>query len=105
VKNRERLISRLSQLLAPRTRSEVLAAMENRGIPAGPINNLADVFSDPQVQHRALVSQLKAPWSAAGVVPTVRTPVHFSGARLQLERPAPLLGEHTDEVRKEIGLA
>ncbi len=44
VENRERLISRLSQLLAPRTRSEVLAAMEDRGIPAGPINNLAGLL-------------------------------------------------------------
>jgi crotonobetainyl-CoA:carnitine CoA-transferase CaiB-like acyl-CoA transferase len=105
VKNREQLISRLSQLLAPRTRSDVLAAMEDRGIPAGPINNLSDVFSDPQVQHRALVSQLKAPWSEGGAVPTVRTPVQFSGAQLQLERPAPRLGEHTDQVRKEIGLS
>jgi crotonobetainyl-CoA:carnitine CoA-transferase CaiB-like acyl-CoA transferase len=104
VQNRDRLVSSLSQLLARLSRSEVLAAMEDRGIPAGPINNLADVFADPQVQHRALVSHLKAPWLEGGLVPTIRTPVQFSDAQLQLERPAPRLGEHTAEVRKEIGL-
>jgi crotonobetainyl-CoA:carnitine CoA-transferase CaiB-like acyl-CoA transferase len=105
VKNRQQLISRLSALLAERSRQEVLAAMEERGIPAGPINNLADVFADPQVRHRALVSQLSAPWSERGAVPTIRTPIQFSGTTLCLERAAPRLGEHTLEVRREIGLA
>lgn len=105
VRNREQLITRLAKLLAPLGRREVLAAMEDKGIPAGPINNLADVFADPQVRHRGLVSQLEAPWSQGGVVPTIRTPIHFSDTPLRLERAAPRLGEHTDEVRKEIGLA
>jgi crotonobetainyl-CoA:carnitine CoA-transferase CaiB-like acyl-CoA transferase len=105
VKHREELIPHLSEGLAPLRRSDVLAAMEAGGIPAGPINDLAEVFADPQVEHRDLVSELEAPWAEGGVVPTIRAPIRFGEAALRIERPAPRLGEHTDEVRKEIGLA
>jgi crotonobetainyl-CoA:carnitine CoA-transferase CaiB-like acyl-CoA transferase len=105
VQHREQLISRLSEMLAPLNRSDVLTAMEERGIPAGPINDLADTFADPQIRHRALASRLEAPWADGGTVPTIRTPIQFAGAQLRIERPAPRLGEHSDEVRRELGLA
>jgi crotonobetainyl-CoA:carnitine CoA-transferase CaiB-like acyl-CoA transferase len=104
VRNRETLVARLSGLLAAQRRSDLLTAMDTHGIPAGPINNLADVFSDPQVKHRELVTQLDAPWANGGHVPTLRTPIVFSDARLQLQQPAPRLGEHTAEIRSELGL-
>jgi crotonobetainyl-CoA:carnitine CoA-transferase CaiB-like acyl-CoA transferase len=104
VSHREQLIPQLARLLAPLRRAEILSAMEGRGVPAGAINNLADVFADPQVQHRAMVTKLDAPWAAEGAVATIRTPIHFSGAKLKLERPAPRLGDHTEEVYKELGL-
>jgi crotonobetainyl-CoA:carnitine CoA-transferase CaiB-like acyl-CoA transferase len=104
VRNREQLIPQLARLLAPLRRVNILSAMEERGVPAGAINNLADVFADPQILHRAMVSKLDASWAAEGAVPTVRTPIQFSGAKLRLDRPAPRLGEHTDEVYKELGL-
>jgi crotonobetainyl-CoA:carnitine CoA-transferase CaiB-like acyl-CoA transferase len=104
VLHREELIPRLSIALAHRRRGEVLAAMGERGIPAGPINNLAEVFGDPQVRHRAMVSKLDAPFAEGGAVPTIRTPIRFGDLGLQLERPAPRLGEHDNEIRKELGL-
>lgn len=102
VANREQLIASLASLLSSRDRAGVLAAMEERGIPAGPINTVQDVFADPQVAFRELRVDLK---SAAGVsIPSVRSPMRFSGADLALERAAPRLGEHTAEVLRELGL-
>lgn len=73
------------------TKADLLAACEVAGVPAGPINDLAEVFADPQVMARAL--QI-----APGGVPGVRSPFGFSGAALSLDRPAPRLGEHQAEV-------
>jgi crotonobetainyl-CoA:carnitine CoA-transferase CaiB-like acyl-CoA transferase len=73
------------------TKADLLAACEAAGVPAGPINDLAEVFADPQVMARAL--QI-----APGGVPGVRSPFGFSGAALSLDRPAPRLGEHQAEV-------
>ncbi len=73
-----------------------------RGIPAGPINNLENVFADPQVIHRNMRVDLMAPWAKTGHVPSIRNPIRFSQASLRLDRPAPRLGEHTSEILAEI---
>jgi len=103
VTNRAELIGALATALAGRERDEVLRAMEERGIPAGPINTLADVFSDPQVVHRQM--RVDLPTSVGGTVPSVRTPITFSDAELALRRSSPRLGEHTDEILAELGMA
>ena len=72
-------------------RDALLSACEAAGVPAGPINDLADVFADPQVVARRL--QI-----APEGIPGVRSPMSFSGSELVLDRPAPKLGEHQDEV-------
>jgi crotonobetainyl-CoA:carnitine CoA-transferase CaiB-like acyl-CoA transferase len=105
VQHREQLIGRLAGPLVRLARTEVLRAMEERGIPAGPINTVADVFADPQVVFRRMLVHVNASWAAGGAIPSVRTPIQFSGAELSLERPSPRLGEHTSEVLAEIGLA
>jgi crotonobetainyl-CoA:carnitine CoA-transferase CaiB-like acyl-CoA transferase len=69
----------------------LLAACEAEGVPAGPINDLAEVFADPQIIHRGLKIEVQG-------IPGVRSPFTFSGADLSLDRPAPKLGEHQDEV-------
>lgn len=102
VSHRDELIGRLSASLASRTREEVLGGMEERGIPAGPINTVADVFADPQIKHRGLRVDLPLP--QGGTVPSVRTPIQFSAAELSLQRASPRLGEHTDEILAELGL-
>ena len=102
VAHRAQLIDTLSASLASRTRDEVLAGMEKRGIPAGPINTVADVFADPQVLHRGM--RVDLPLSGGGTVPSVRTPIQFSNAELALRRASPGLGEHTDEILEELGL-
>ena len=105
VAHRDELIGRLAASLASRTRAEVLAGLEKRGVPAGPVNTLADVFADPQVLHRQMRVDLPMPGAATGAVPSVRSPIRFSGAELALGRASPRLGEHTDEILHELGLA
>ena len=68
-----------------------LAGCEAAGVPAGPINDLAEVFADPQMQHRQMQLDFDG-------VPGLRSPFTFSGADLALDRPAPKLGEHQAEI-------
>lgn len=100
---RETLVPQLAKLTARFTRDELLSELEKAGVPAGPINTVADVFEDPQVLHRQLKVELPAAQVAAGSVPSVRTPIRFRNAELSLKTAAPGLGEHTEDVLSEIG--
>jgi crotonobetainyl-CoA:carnitine CoA-transferase CaiB-like acyl-CoA transferase len=96
--NADRIANRaaMTEGLAGATRhwskANLLAACEAEGVPAGPINDLAEVFADPQIVHRGLKITVQG-------VPGVRSPFIFSDATLALDRPAPKLGEHQDEVQ------
>jgi crotonobetainyl-CoA:carnitine CoA-transferase CaiB-like acyl-CoA transferase len=74
-------------------------------VPAGPINDLTQVFSDPQVVHRGMQITRQSAAAADGTIPGVRTPITLDGAPMAAERPSPRLGEHTDEILREIGEA
>lgn len=102
VEHRAELIDLLSGAFAGVTRDDILAKLEAVGVPAGPINTVADVFMDPQVLHRQMMVMLPASGYAAGLLPSVRTPIRFSDAHLALDRSAPRLGEHTDAVKREL---
>ncbi|HEX2842889.1 CaiB/BaiF CoA-transferase family protein [Hyphomicrobium sp.] len=95
VAHRDDLIPLIEAKTRKRTRADLLAAFERAGVPAGPINSVADIFADPQIEHRQLEI---APGGVAGV----RTPLSFSDATLVLDRAAPKLGEHTSEILAEI---
>lgn len=105
VRERSTLVPELARVIATWQRDELLGRLAPLGVPAGPINTVADVFADPQVIHRGMRIDLPAPGLAGGEVPSVRSPFRFSGAELALHRASPRLGEHTDEVRQEVGLA
>ena len=85
VENRTALSALLTEKTAQMTKEALLAACEGAGVPAGPINSLDEVFADPQVKARGM--QI-----APGGVPGVRTPITFSDAELDLDRPSPKLG-------------
>jgi crotonobetainyl-CoA:carnitine CoA-transferase CaiB-like acyl-CoA transferase len=70
-------------------------------VPAGPINNLADVFSDPQVLHREMY--LEMPHPTLGCIKQTGLPIKFSQTPGGLDRHPPLLGEHNQEILKGLG--
>jgi crotonobetainyl-CoA:carnitine CoA-transferase CaiB-like acyl-CoA transferase len=86
VANRPEMNRRISGATKQRTRDQLLAACEGNNVPAGPINDLADVLADPQVVARGMQIELDG-------VPGLRSPFNFSDAKLSLHRPAPKLGE------------
>jgi crotonobetainyl-CoA:carnitine CoA-transferase CaiB-like acyl-CoA transferase len=78
------------------------ARLEAAGVPAGRINTISQVFQEPQVAHREMVRKLPHP--TAGEAPSVVSPLRFAEAGLEFTRSAPLLGEHTTEVLRELGI-
>jgi glutaryl-CoA transferase len=98
VENRALLIPILSEATAKIKRAEFLAALENAGVPAGPISSVADVFADPQVIARGMRIELNDAAAAGGTVPGVRAPIVFDGEAAFADRPSPGLGVHTAEV-------
>ncbi len=104
VAQRERMVGMISERLAGRDAREWLAALERAGVPCGPINDLAQVFSDPQVRHRGM--EVRAPHPKAGTVRMVASPMRFSQTPIAYDRAPPLLGEHTEAVlRSVLGMA
>ncbi|MBN9669713.1 CaiB/BaiF CoA transferase family protein [Roseibium aggregatum] len=101
---RSELIPILTAETAARKRDDLLAALELEGVPAGPINTVADVFDDKQVRHRGMKVDLPATGVQGGSVASVRTPIAFRNGELVIERAAPALGEHTQEILAELGL-
>ncbi len=103
LKFRAELIGKLSALTSRMRRDDLLAKLEDTQVPAGPINNLEQVFNDPQVIHREMKLDLPSDAAKAGTIPGVRTPIVMNGWKAASERPAPRLGEHTADILREIG--
>jgi crotonobetainyl-CoA:carnitine CoA-transferase CaiB-like acyl-CoA transferase len=99
VEHREALVAALAPPLARRDTAEWIAALEVAGVPCGPINDLAQVFDDPQVRHRGL--RVEVPHPRCGTVPVVASPIRLSETPVHHGAP-PLLGEHTREVLVEL---
>jgi crotonobetainyl-CoA:carnitine CoA-transferase CaiB-like acyl-CoA transferase len=105
LKHRDELVAKLSALTSKMKRDDLLTRLEQQGVPAGPINNLEQVFNDPQVIHRGMKLELPSAAAKGGTIPGVRTPIVMDGWKAASENPAPLLGEHTAEILREIGEA
>jgi len=105
VVNRGTLIPPMMELTAKITRADLLAKLEAAGVPGGPINTLEDVFADPQVLARKLRIDLPSKFAKGGSIPGVRSPITINGVRMAADRAPPTLGEHTEEVLREIGEA
>ena len=103
VRHRALLVPLLAEKLRSRSRAEWLAMLDEAKVPCGPINDLDDVFKDPQVQSRQMTERVRHPH--CDTLELVASPMKLSATPTQLRRPPPLLGEHTDEVLVELGLA
>ena len=100
VRNREILVPQLAAIMLTRTKSEWLTALYAAKVPCGPINNLAEVVADPQVQARGMVQTMKHPDSDH--LQLVASPIKMSETPVRVDLPPPLLGEHTREVLSEL---
>ena len=103
VGHRSLMVAMITERLQAKGAREWLAALERAGVPCGPINDLDQVFADPQVRHRGM--EVRAPHAAAGEVRMVANPIKFSATPIAHDRAPPLLGEHTDEVLGDLGLS
>ncbi len=104
LEHREVLVPMLAEAIAARPTADWIAAMEEAGVPAGPINTLEQVFADPQIVHRGLALNLAH--DALGTVPGVACPVRMSATPPDREHAPPMLGEHTRLVlRRDLGLS
>jgi crotonobetainyl-CoA:carnitine CoA-transferase CaiB-like acyl-CoA transferase len=95
VRHRDLLVGLIAERMRARKARDWLSLLEPAGVPCGPINDLAQVFADPQVRHRRMEVTVPHP---AGEVRMVGNPMKFSETPIAHDVPPPLLGEHTREV-------
>jgi crotonobetainyl-CoA:carnitine CoA-transferase CaiB-like acyl-CoA transferase len=91
----------MNGVLATRSKSEWLAAFDAAGVPAGPVHDIGEALTHPQTLARGMVVDLVHP--EAGATRALGPPLHFSATPTRIDRPAPMLGEHTREVLREHG--
>ncbi len=103
IRNREALASRIEAVMETRPRAHWTELLESHGVPCGPINDYAEVMADPHVRARGLVVETDHP--TLGPIQTLGTPIKLSETPLSPGRPAPRLGQHTDEILGDAGFA
>ncbi len=102
VRNRAALTPLIAEVLLQRDIADWISGLEAAGVPCGPINTVPKVFEEAQVRHRGMLVDIAHPLS--GTVPQVVSPMRFTDAPLAFERSPPLLGEHTAEILRELGI-
>jgi crotonobetainyl-CoA:carnitine CoA-transferase CaiB-like acyl-CoA transferase len=100
VENRVELTRLLGEVFRKRSKREWLELLEAAGVPNGAINDVAQVFEEPQVKARGVRIDLEH--AAAGTLPSVASPMHFSETPIEYRRGPPVLGEHTNEVLRSL---
>jgi crotonobetainyl-CoA:carnitine CoA-transferase CaiB-like acyl-CoA transferase len=100
VQNRGKLVPILEAVMKTRSKADWLGALEAAKVPCGAINSLAEVFSDPQVEARKMVTEWKHPVKPD--LKLVSSPIRMSATPVRTDLPPPLLGQHTEEVLREV---
>lgn len=103
MQNLRQLDATLTETLRGKGSAEWLEAMENAGVPCGPIYDLAEAYDDPQVRAREMMVEVEHP--VAGTIKNMGIPVKLSETPCTVRRAAPTLGQHTDEVLAEFGFS
>ena len=102
VRNREALYALLPALTLEKSQTDWVDGLAALGVPSGPVNTLDQVFDDPQVLHRGMRVAMPYPGAAGGQVEVIGNPIRFSQTGIDYRRAPPRLGEHTDEVLREL---
>lgn len=101
VAHRSELIALLDPIFATRSTAGWVTALEQAGVPAGPIYQLSDIFGDPQVRHREMMQEIDHP--RAGRIKQTGVPIKLSSTPGRIASPPPVLGQHTESILKELG--
>ena len=101
MENIDALAALMEVVLTRRSKAQWIAAFDAAGVPCGPVHDLGEALTHPQTLGRGMVVDLKHP--RAGTTKALGCPLHFSATPARVDRPAPLLGEHTREVLLESG--
>ncbi len=102
VQNRDALIDLLRPVFAAKSSTFWLDGLENLNIGCGPINNIDQVFADRQVKDRGMVVKMSHPTAGDNPVPLIASPLRFSGTPVSYRHPPPVLGEHTNDVLRDV---
>jgi len=100
VQNREKLVSILNEIFLTKKREEWIDLLLKHDIPCGPVNTVDEVFRDPQIFERNMLTEVKLP--TGEVIQQIGIPIKFSEIHLTIRSPPPLLGQHTEEVLKNL---
>ena len=100
VRHRDILVPLLAEMVKTKTKQQWIDLLEAAGVPCGPINNLDEVFDNPQVDARGL--RIDLPHPSAGSVELVGSPIKMSATPPRYDLPPPLLGQHTEEVLRDL---
>ncbi|MDR3483210.1 MAG: CaiB/BaiF CoA-transferase family protein [Burkholderiaceae bacterium] len=100
VRNREILVPILAEMVKSKTKQEWIDRLEAAGVPCGPINDLEEVYENPQVAARGL--QVDLPHPSGGTARMVRSPMKLSATPARCDQPPPLLGQHTEQVLRDL---
>jgi len=98
--HRGELIPLITEVMRTRTKHEWIEALEAANVPCGPINNMKEVFEDPQVQHRQL--RVDMPHPSGGMASVVRSPLRLSETPVEYRLAPPTLGQHNEEILKDL---
>ena len=102
IANRDALYARLVPVFTTKTKAEWVDGLTALGVPCGPVNTIAEVFEDEQIRHREMRIDMPHPLAAEGSVPLLGNPIKLSATPVAYQRPPPYLGQHTDEVLKDL---
>jgi crotonobetainyl-CoA:carnitine CoA-transferase CaiB-like acyl-CoA transferase len=102
IRQRDELILEMSGIIARQSSAYWIRELERVGVPCGPINDLAQVFADPHVQARRMTVELPHPAAGGEPARLIANPIRLSQTPIRYDRAPPTLGQHTDEVLREL---